>query len=162
MISGWLLVVTVAALLGSALVAGALYAFSSFVMRALARLPDPQGIAAMQSINLEAPTFWFMLGFMGTAVLCAVLLVASIVEWGEPYAGHLLAGSLLYLVGTIGLTGGYHVPRNNALATLDPDRAEAAPAWRRYVTQWTAMNHVRVLAGLAAAAVLALGLRAGA
>jgi uncharacterized membrane protein len=161
-ITGWLLVVTVAALLGSALVAGALYAFSSFVMRALGRLPVPQGIAAMQSINLEAPTFWFMLGFMGSAVLCAVLLVASIVEWGEPYSGYLLGGSLLYLVGTIGLTAGYHVPRNNALASVDPEAAESAPVWRRYVSQWTAMNHVRVLAGLAAAGVLAFGLRAGA
>ncbi len=40
------------ALLGSALVGGVFFAFSSFVMKALARVPSPEGIAAMQSINV--------------------------------------------------------------------------------------------------------------
>jgi len=38
--------------LGCGLVAGILYAFSTSVMQALARLPAPQGITAMQSINV--------------------------------------------------------------------------------------------------------------
>ena len=42
--------------LGCGLSAGALFAFSSFVMGALARLPAAQGIAAMQSINARAVT----------------------------------------------------------------------------------------------------------
>lgn len=37
---------------GSALMAGVFFAFSTFVMKALRRLPSPQGIAAMQSINV--------------------------------------------------------------------------------------------------------------
>jgi uncharacterized membrane protein len=42
----------VIALLGSALIGGIFFAFSSFVMKALARVPSPEGIAAMQSINV--------------------------------------------------------------------------------------------------------------
>jgi uncharacterized membrane protein len=42
--------------LGCGLSAGALFAFSSFVMPALARLPASQGIAAMQTINVQAVT----------------------------------------------------------------------------------------------------------
>ncbi len=38
--------------LGSALVAGVFFAFSTFVMKALGRLQPEQGIAAMQSINV--------------------------------------------------------------------------------------------------------------
>ena len=42
---------TFIAALGSGLVAGIFFAFSNFVMKALARVPPAQGVAAMQSIN---------------------------------------------------------------------------------------------------------------
>ena len=51
-----LVALTLVTALGCGLSAGALFAFSSFVMRALARLPAAQGIAAMQSINVVAVT----------------------------------------------------------------------------------------------------------
>jgi hypothetical protein len=50
----WLVVLAFAGALGSGLMAGAFFAFSTFVMRALARLPAAEGIAAMQSINVAA------------------------------------------------------------------------------------------------------------
>jgi uncharacterized membrane protein len=37
-----------------------------------------------------------------------------------------LAGSVVYLVGAIGLTIAYHVPRNEALAAAEPQRSDAA------------------------------------
>jgi uncharacterized membrane protein len=67
----------------------------------------------------------------------------------------------LYLVGTIGLTVAYHVPRNVALAALQPQRAEAAGRWARYVAEWTRWNHLRATTSLAAAVLLTLALRAG-
>ena len=39
---------------GAACTGGVLFAFSSFVMPALRRLPPAQGVAAMQSINVTA------------------------------------------------------------------------------------------------------------
>jgi uncharacterized membrane protein len=53
---GFLAALTVVAALGCGLNAGVFLAFSSFVMKALARLQPAQGIAAMQSINLVAIT----------------------------------------------------------------------------------------------------------
>jgi uncharacterized membrane protein len=50
---GFFFVLTVVAALGCGLNAGVFFAFSSFVMAALRRLPPAQGIAAMQSINVE-------------------------------------------------------------------------------------------------------------
>jgi uncharacterized membrane protein len=161
MMDGFLLVLTLATALGCGLVAGALYAFSSFVMNALARLPAAQGIAAMQSINVTAVMPAFMSAFVGSALACAALVVTSIFTWDEPYAVYLLIGGLLYLVGTFALTIGYHVPRNNALDTVDPNAPGAVEHWNRYVSTWTRGNHVRVAAGVAAAALLSLALRAG-
>ncbi|MGI9030825.1 MAG: hypothetical protein ACR2HP_12705 [Ilumatobacteraceae bacterium] len=40
---------------GSVVVGGVFFAFSTFVMKGLAGLPAPTGIAAMQAINLAAP-----------------------------------------------------------------------------------------------------------
>jgi uncharacterized membrane protein len=158
-IDGWLFALTLTTALGCGLVAGVFFAFSSFVMRALTRLPSPAGIAAMQAINTEAPTRWFMTALFGSAFGCVVLAVASVFERDEPYAWFLLIGGTLYLVGTVGLTIAYHVPRNNELAALEPNAAGAASQWSRYVTGWTAWNHVRTAAALAAAGLFVGALR---
>ena len=94
-------------------------------MKALARLPPAQGLAAMQSINVVVINPLFMGALFGTALACAVLVVAAFVEWGEAYSVYLLVGGLVYLVGAILLTIVYHVPRNDALAALDPNDADA-------------------------------------
>jgi uncharacterized membrane protein len=103
---------TLVAALGCGLSAGVFFAFSSFVMRALARLRPAQGIAAMQAINVAAVGVAFMLALFGTAAACVALAGLAVGESEEPYAGYLLAGSALYAVGVIALTLAYHVPRN--------------------------------------------------
>ena len=70
---------------------------------------------------------------------------------GSPW---LLAGGVVYLLGEIAVTMAYNVPRNNELAALDPGSAEAAARWPSWVAEWTAGNHVRTVAGVAAAALL--------
>lgn len=57
--------------LGCGLVSGIFFAFSTFIMRALARLPPAEGIAAMQSINVAVINRWFFAAFFGTAVCCS-------------------------------------------------------------------------------------------
>ena len=144
--------------LGSGLVAGAFFAFSTFVMAALARLPAAQGIAAMQSINIVVINPIFLGTMFGTALACIALLVASVSGWGEPRAFYQLAGGLLYLVGTVLVTMTFNVPRNNALARVDPGSTEAATLWVRYVSEWTMWNHLRTAAALAAAAAFIFAL----
>jgi uncharacterized membrane protein len=159
MIEGFLFVLTLVTAIACALVAGFFFAFSASVMKSLARLPANQGIAAMQSINVVVINPLIMGALFGTALACAVLVVAAFVEWGEPYAVYLLVGGLLYLVGAILLTIVYHVPRNDALATLDPNEPGAASHWDRYAITWTAWNHARTVFPLAAAAMLTIALR---
>lgn len=152
-------VLTFVAALGAGLVAGLLFAFSAFVMNALARLPPEQGIAVMQSINVAVLNPLFFTVFFGTAVLCVVLAVAAFFRWGEAGAIYLVAGSLLYLVGTIGVTIALNVPLNDALAAVAPNNAEGAGVWTRYIVSWTAWNHVRTIAALMALASFIMALR---
>ncbi|RJL31323.1 DUF1772 domain-containing protein [Bailinhaonella thermotolerans] len=153
-----LFTLTLISALGSALVAGAFYAFSSFVMRGLTALPPERGLAAMQSINVTAVTPGFMAGFMGTTLLTAATAVTALVTGLEHGMAWLLAGCALYLVGVFVETAVVHVPRNNALAALDPSDPASAGAWARYASVWTAWNHVRTVAALAATACLVLAL----
>jgi uncharacterized membrane protein len=141
---------TLIAALGSGLMAGLFFAFSSFIMTALAKLPPEQGIAAMNSINVTILNATFGLAFFGTAVLCLGLGVVSILRWAEPGSAWLLAGSLIFLVGTIGVTVVFNVPLNNALAAVTPTSPEGAALWTRYLAEWVPWNHVRTLADIAA------------
>jgi uncharacterized protein (TIGR02246 family) len=143
---------TFVAALGSGLVAGIFFAFSNFVMKALARVPLPQGIAAMQSINVVVLNRWFFAVFFGTAMCCLALAITSFVRWQKPGAGYLLVGSLIYLIGTILVTIACNVPLNDALAVVDPSGGDAGRVWTNYLKNWTAWNHVRTMAALVAAA----------
>ena len=67
---------------------------------------------------------------------------------------------MLYLVGAIAVTMGRNVPLNDALMALDPHSAEAAGRWSAYVRDWTAWNHVRTVASLAASGLLAAAIAA--
>jgi uncharacterized membrane protein len=146
--------------LGSWLMAGVFFAFSTFVMKGLALIQPWQGIAAMQSINAVVPSSLFGIAFLATAAACAVLAVFSLFRWHKPGAGYLLAGSLLYLAGVILVTVIFNVPKNNALMAVDPASGEGARLWADFVSSWTAWNHVRTAASIAAAASFTYGVRA--
>jgi uncharacterized membrane protein len=147
------------AALGAGLVAGVLFAFSSFIMPALHRLPADQGIAAMQSINKLAPRPAFMIAFIGTALLCAALGVRAILNRNEGSSTYILIGTALYLVGTLGLTAARNIPLNDTLAAIKPHAAGAGHYWDHYVSTWTALNHIRTATALGASAMFVLALR---
>jgi uncharacterized membrane protein len=153
-----LFVLTLCAVLGCGLMAGVFFAFSTFIMRALARLQPAQGIAAMQSINRTVINPWFLGVFLGTAAVCILLAGAALWQWQQPGTVYLLAGSLLYLIGTVLVTMVFNVPMNDALENVDPASSDAAGQWASYLTRWTAWNHVRTAAALLGAASITLAL----
>ena len=149
----WLTILTAT---GAALVGGVLFAFSTFVMRALDSLPAPDGIAAMQAINRDAPNPLFMAALFGTGLAFVVLAVSRFRQPG-PAAVPIVA-CLLYAA-TLLLTVAYHVPRNDALAAIDPHAAGSAAFWSDYVSSWTAWNSVRAATAIASAVVVLTSLR---
>lgn len=151
-------VVGTMATLGSALVGGIFFAFSSFVMKALSRLPSAEGIAAMQSINVVVLNLSFLGVFIGTAVLSLGAAGLALAGWGSPSAPFLLAGAVFYLAGTFLVTGLGNVPLNDQLASVSATDPGAADGWTRYLDRWTTWNHVRTVAATAAALLYCLGL----
>jgi uncharacterized membrane protein len=156
-----LFVLCFASALGAALSAGAFFAFSTFVMAALGQIPAPEGIRAMQRINITVINPWFMTALFGTGVACLAVAIAALVDWDGGYGPYLVIAAVLYVVGCIGVTMAFNVPRNNALAAAEPEGVEGAELWRRYLVEWTAWNTVRTIACLAATGLLIGGIAAG-
>jgi hypothetical protein len=86
---------TLLAALGTGVMSGVFFAFSSFVMKALAFLPVPQGIVAMQAINTAAINPAFLAAFLGSVLLCTLLAVYSVASWHQRGTSWILIGSLL-------------------------------------------------------------------
>ena len=151
----------VLALLGSALIAGVFFAFSSFIMKALARVPSHEGIAAMKSINVVVLNRSFLGVFIGTTAISLLVAVLAIMTWGAPSAPYFLAGVLLYVVGTFLVTGLGNVPLNDRLAAVAETDPTAVAVWEHYLDRWTRLNTIRTVAAAAAALMFTLGLMQG-
>lgn len=143
-------------LLGCGLIAGLFFIFSVCIMKALGQLPPEKGMVTMQTINVVILNPLFLIVFMGTAVLCLAAFVSAVRHWSEPNARYLLAGSLCYLIGVMVVTMAVNVPMNDALAAANPDTPEGVKLWESYLVNWSAWNHVRTVAALAATALFAL------
>lgn len=151
-------VTAIVALIGSGIVGGVFFAFSSFVMKALARMPSSEGIAAMQSINVVVIKPSFLGAFMGTALL-SVAVVVLVLQIGSPQSAmFFIGGATFYLAGTFFVTIFGNVPMNDQLAAVSAADPDAVELWTYYLDRWTMWNHVRTAAAMAAALFYTLGL----
>ncbi|WFU09394.1 DUF1772 domain-containing protein [Rhizobium sp. CB3090] len=141
----------IAAALGSGLLAGVYFAFSTFIMQAFARLTVDQGVAAMQSINTTIVRSPFIVLFLLTAALSMFIAVMAILYWRGGTSVLMLGGATLYLVASLLSTMIFNVPLNDTLDKVDGRTAEAAQLWNAYLSDWTRWNHVRTVASLLAA-----------
>jgi uncharacterized membrane protein len=151
-----ILMLIVLAALGSGLIAGVFFAFSTSVMKALGKLPPNEGMAAMQNINVIILNPVFLGIFMGTAALSVLLIISVFFGWPHPGTAWLLAGSILYLVGSLLVTTAFNVPMNDALASATPENG--AGLWADYLSRWTMWNHIRTVASLASTASFIIAL----
>jgi uncharacterized membrane protein len=150
------LIAQLAATLGCGLMAGIFFIFSNTIMGALGRLEPTQGILAMQSINRVILNPLFLAVFMGSALLCALVLFTSFGRGSStPF---FIIGSLLYIVGAFLVTVVVNVPMNNAVDAASATSLEGLEIWSRYLTNWTAWNHVRTVTSFLATALLMIGL----
>ncbi|MDJ0513819.1 MAG: DUF1772 domain-containing protein [Methyloceanibacter sp.] len=153
-------VLTIGAVLCTALLAGTFLAFSIVFMRALGGLSAERGIVAMQATVRAIKRVPFLVLFFGTAILCAVLGVLSIVVWQEDYAYYLAAGATLFLLGGFGVTMLRSVPLNNVLLAWSPDATEARERWGHYRLSWVRWNDLRAITTILACLSFALALAA--
>lgn len=156
---GYVRVLTIVTAVGAGISGGVFFAFSTFVMKAFGYLPAGEGLKAMNAINRAVTASLFMLALFGTAALCVALSIIALSHLDHRWALCLLTGSVLYVT-CIVVTIAYHVPRNDALAIVDPQGPEAARAWAQFLQPWTAWNHVRTVTALLGSAAFVIALRA--
>ena len=144
------------ALVGSALMAGLFFIFSTTVMKALSKLEADGGIRAMQSINRVIINPWFLIPFMGTAIISLVIGILVLLDWGANGAPWFLSAACLYLFGTFLCTVVLNVPLNEKLEKIGA--GEAAEFWQFYLQRWTRYNHYRTVASLLSVIFYAIGL----
>jgi uncharacterized membrane protein len=152
---------TIVAAMGSATFGGVLFAFSAFVMHALDRTPTRSAVEAMQQINLSAPRPPLVLLMIGTTLVSLVvagLAVADLVRGDEEAAAWLMLAGCAGFLASMAITGGFHIPRNNAFGSVAADGPDAGAAWSAYAEPWVRGNHVRTAAALAGALLLVLSL----
>lgn len=149
----WQVSTIVLATVAAGINAGAFFAFSNFVMPALADLVPGDGASAMQSINRHAPNPSFVLTIVGAGVIAAPALAA---EPGQDGAGWLAAGIVLSLV-SFGITVACNVPRNDALEAARSE--DIPPFWAGYVVTWTRWNTVRTITSAASVAAYVVAVR---
>jgi uncharacterized membrane protein len=144
--------------IGCGLIGGLYFAFSTFIMAALGRIPEPAGIAAMQSINEVILRSLFMPVFFGTTIAGLVLAVLALFDLAAQGSLAMLIGGVLYVVTMFVVTMIFNVPLNNALAASDGGSTGARATWARYRKDWTVWNHVRTIGSLAASVLFVYAL----
>jgi uncharacterized membrane protein len=148
--------IIVTAIVGAGLVTGLLFAFSNFVMRALAELSNNNGMFAMQQINKKIINPIFILLFLGTPVLCIILVASTVTDLETSGNAFLFIGAICYLVGPFGITMRFNVPLNNRLAKAELSNADEI--WIDYQVRWQLWNHIRTYIGVLSIILLTIGL----
>lgn len=126
------------------LLAGTFFGYAISVNGALHVLRDEEYVRAMQSINKVIQNPLFFLSFMGPVIL---LPVSTFLTYGNPTQFWLLLlASIIYIVGTFGVTIAGNVPLNEQLAKSDP--ANAREARMRFEHPWNRLHSMRTIAGI--------------
>jgi len=135
----------------TALMAGLFYAWSCSVTVGLADLPDKEYISAMQSMNRAIQNPAFFICFFGAAIL---LPLSAYLQFRINLSARfwfLLAATICYLVGVMGVTIAGNVPMNEALDALQLHSAsirEIAAHRARFEGPWNSLNMVRTISSI--------------
>lgn len=109
----------------------------------------------MKEINVVILNPVFGSAFGGTALLSLGLTIATFFRLDRPGSGLLLAAAAVILIGTFVVTTAFNVPLNDQLAAVEPASSAGAEVWERYLSRWTAWNHVRLVTSTASVVLFA-------
>ena len=132
----------------TALMAGLFYAWSCSVMLGFARLSDREFISAMQATNRAIQNPIFFAAFFGAPIL---LPLSVFLHYGQALTMRfwfLLAATIIYLIGTFGVTIFGNVPLNNMLDRFDLQVAseeETALQRANFEGRWNNLNTIRTV-----------------
>ncbi|PPK87088.1 putative membrane protein [Neolewinella xylanilytica] len=138
--------------------AGLFYGWEFSVIPGTRQVGDAYYLYVMQSINRAILNPAFFLVFFGSPL---ALAAATLLQYrGDGSWGWWLAATLLYLIGTFGVTAFGNVPLNEALDALDladllPE--EEATTRKAYESRWNRLHTVRTAAAVLSFAAAVVG-----
>jgi uncharacterized membrane protein len=131
------------------------FGYAVSVNPGLHRRTDREYVRAMQSINIVIQNGFFFLTFMGPLLLLP-LVTFMFKDSGLPFI-LLLTASIVYIVGSFGVTVAGNVPLNEKLARIKADTAsdsELAAARAQFEKPWNSLHMVRTVASIIATVLL--------
>ncbi len=140
-------------IVGSGLIAGLFWGWMVAVGPGLADVDDQTYVASMQSINRAILNPVFIVTFIGSAFVLAGATIIDFRAGNTRRASWLLAATVTYVVGVIGITMGGNVPLNDTLEAFDLAGAgEAAVSAARadYEGPWNRLHAIRSIANVVA------------
>lgn len=132
----------------SGLMAGLFYAWSISVTPGIAKINDGSYLLAFQSMNRAIINPLFAVVFFGMVVLLPVLSYLSFQTSMSNQFWYILAATILYFVGIMGVTIGGNVPLNNALEALQIESMtpEQMDEFRKgFESKWNRLNTIRTI-----------------
>lgn len=124
---------------------GVFFAYSNSVVPGLDKTEPAQATAAMRDINVVIINPRFLATFVGPVVTTAAtgFLLLGIDETTPALL--YFAAAVVYLLGSLVVTGRLNVPMNNALEDGTLTWADYAPRWRRWNTVRTVSSMVALV-----------------
>jgi uncharacterized membrane protein len=132
----------------SGLMAGLFYAWSISVTPGLAKINDVSYLQAFQSMNRAILNPLFFVFFLGLVLLLPLLSYLSFQTSMGNQFWYVLAATILYFVGIMGVTIGGNIPLNNALEALQIESMtpEQMNEFRKgFESKWNRLNSIRTI-----------------
>ena len=133
----------------NALSAGFFFAWSVSVILGTKKIGDCAYLETMQSINREILNPVFFLVFFGSLI---ALVVNTYLQFdNKPVFWLVLASTLVYLIGTFGVTAFGNVPLNDALEALNITQLSSLDLKNfriHYENSWNHYHNIRTLSGM--------------
>ena len=117
-------------------------------MKALNEQPPKQAVLVMQSINKIILRPVFFLVFIGTPIMCAVVILLGLISNNATNYYYAYLASLIFIIGSFGVTIIKNVPMNNSLRDLNIEDEGSVAYWQIYSKKWTVWNHIRFWSSL--------------
>jgi uncharacterized membrane protein len=132
----------------SGLISGLLYGYACSVNPGLNKLTDSEYLRAMQSINKEILNPFFFISFIGTLFILPVATLYS-----KSHATHtcfylMLAASVTYIIGVVGVTALGNIPLYNTLERLNILSATSSDLSKHrslFESSWNRYHFIRTL-----------------
>jgi uncharacterized membrane protein len=131
-----------------ALMAGVFFAFSTFVMSSINKLPPENAVSIFQLINLEVPQSLFGILFAITPIFCVLVMIFSFWEKNKAATILIFVAGVVYLFGSLMITMFFNIPLNNELATVSVNTPNIQELWIKFYQPWIFWNHVRTVASV--------------